>query len=271
MNLTDKISNFTDITDDYKYYWTYQYRLGNEVVVPYLIESGIFNPGDRVMEIGSAEGGVLAAFVEQGANDALATDIARNRLDVGAQISEHLNLPIEFKYHNILTEEVAPEWKEQASLVILRDVIEHLDDTELALRKIREFIKPNGYLYVTFPPYYSPFGGHQHNLMNFWGKLPYIHYLPDGLFNKLISSGREADIDEVKRLRNIRMTARKFINAAENTGFEVFRKDYYLLRPVFKMKFGLPAIKITALSGLPLVKEFLSLEASYILKVKQQD
>jgi len=268
VNYTEKIKTFNDITDDYKYYWGYQYNLGKDVVVPYLSNNGIFNPGDRVMEIGSAEGGVLAAFVQSGARDALATDIAGNRLDVGDKISKHLELPIEFKYHNILTEEVASEWKEQASLVILRDVIEHLDDTELALKKIKEFIKPGGYLYVTFPPYYSPFGGHQHNLKNFWGKLPYIHYLPDAIFNKLIASGREADIEEVKRLRNIRMTAKKFIAAAEKSGYKVAHRDYYLLRPVFKMKFGLPTIKITPLSFIPLIKELFSLEASYILKVK---
>ncbi len=266
MNLYEKIEQVNDFPADYKYYWGYQYRLGKDVVVPYLGEQGVFKAGDRVMEIGSAEGGVLAAFVEAGANDALATDIAQNRLDMGKRFAEYLSLPIEFKFHDILNQPVHPDWKESADLVILRDVIEHLDDTELALRKIKEFIKPGGFLYVTFPPYYSPFGGHQHNLKNIWGKLPYIHYMPDVVFDKLIASGRQADIQEVKRLRNIRMTPAKFLRAAENCGYSLFRKDYYLLRPVFKMKFGLPAIKITPLAALPLVRDLFSLEASYILK-----
>ena len=268
VNLYNKIETNKDIPEEYKYFWGYQYKLGEEVIVPYLKKINVFKSGDRVMEIGSAEGGVLAAFVEADAKDALATDIADNRLEMGKRISNFLNLPIEFKYHDILAEPVASQWKAAADLVILRDVIEHLDETQLALKKIKEFIKPGGFLYVTFPPYYSPFGGHQHNLKNFWGKFPYIHYLPDIVFDRLIASGRKADIAEVKRLRNIRMTPKKFLSVAENTGYRLFRKDYYLLRPVFKMKFGLPAIKITPLSSLPLVKDLFSLEASYILQVK---
>lgn len=268
MNFYQQIEQNNEIDSAYKYYWGYQYRLGNEVVVPYLKSLDVFTQGNRVMEIGSAEGGVLAAFVQQGAENALATDIAQNRLDMGAKIATLLNLPIQFRYHNILTDEIPSEWKESASLVILRDVIEHLDDTVEALTNIGKFIKPGGYLYVTFPSYYSPFGGHQHNLMNFWGKFPYIHYLPDSIFNKLIASGREADIQEVKRLRNIRMTPKKFINAATSSGFEIFKYDYYLLRPVFKMKFGLPSLKITPLAFLPLIKNVISMEASFILKLR---
>lgn len=268
MNLYEKIETNKDIPENDKYFWGYQYKLGHEVVVPYLRKLSVFKPGDKVMEIGSAEAGVLAAFVEEGAVNALATDIAHNRLNMGKKISSFLDLPIEFKFHDILNEPVSPNWKQQADLLILRDVIEHLDDTALALKKIKEFIKPGGYLYVTFPPYYSPFGGHQHNLKNFWGKFPYIHFFPDVIFNKLIASGRKADVAEVKRLRNIRMTPKKILTAAEQNGYSLFKKDYYLLRPVFKMKFGLPAIKITPMSALPFVKNLFTLEASYVLKVK---
>ncbi len=268
MNIYDKIKDIEGLSADDKYFWSYQYRLGKEVVVPYLSRHNFFQQGNRVMEIGSAEGGVLAAFVEAGAKDALATDIAKNRLEIGKKISEKLNLPIDFSYHNILNDNVPDDRKAAADLVILRDVIEHLDDTALALNKIKEFIKPGGYLYITFPPYYSPFGGHQHNLKNFWGKLPYLHFLPDPIFQKLIASGRPADVIEVKRLRNIRMTPAKFLSAAENCGYSLRLTDYYLLRPVFKMKFGLPSVKITRLASLPPVRNFLSLEASYVLQVK---
>ncbi len=268
MKLKEALATNKEIPEEYKYFWGYQYNLGKDVIVPYLMGLSVFQAGDNVMEIGSAEGGVLAAFVEAGARNALATDIARNRLEVGSEIAASLNLLIDYKFHDILNEPVAPQWKEAANLVILRDVIEHLDDTDLALKKIREFIKPGGFLYVTFPPYYSPFGGHQHNLKNFWGKFPYIHFLPDAIFNKLIAGGREADIAEVKRLRNIRMSPKKFISSATSNGYSIFKADYYLLRPVFKMKFGLPAVKITPISSLPFVKELFSLEASYILQVK---
>jgi len=69
-------------------------------------------------------------------------------------------------------------------------------------------------------------------------------------------------------LRKIRLTPKKFLAAAEKSGYILSRKDYYLLRPIFKMKFGLPAVKITPLAILPPVQNLLSLEASYILQKK---
>lgn len=268
MNIEDIVKK-SDIPEAYKYYWGYQYRLGRDVLVPYLSKIGAFNPGYSVCEIGSAEGGALQAFFESGASKALGTDIAENRLEMGKKIADFANLDIEYLYHNIISDPPAKEWLNTFDLVILRDVIEHLDDTVVALDNIKKIIKPNGFLYLTFPPYFSPYGGHQHTLAgNFITKLPYLHLLPKGIFKKLIKSGRENDQGEVIRLKEIRLSAKKLLKAASQTGYELFYQDYYLLRPVFKMKFGLPAIKLTALAWLPLVKQLFSLEASIILRKK---
>lgn len=265
-DLYKKIEESSEISNNAKYYWGYQYNLGKEVIVPYLTSISAFKPGFKVAEIGSAEGGVLASFVEKGAADALGTDIISARLELGEKINKIIDINIEFNTHDIVNSTIPDKWKQKFDLVLLRDVIEHLVDTEKALSNIKKIIKPGGFLYVNFPPYYSPFGGHQHTLNNFWGKLPYIHFFPDPIFDKLIASGRPNDIAEVKRLRNIRLTPKKFTVAASKAGFSVQNKDFYLLRPVYKMKFGLPSLKLTSLSFLPLVKNIFSLEASYLLK-----
>lgn len=261
-----KILSNSDIPDNYKYYWKYQYELGKQFIVPYSQKIACFKKGDSVFEVGSAEGGVLAAFVEAGGIKAVGSDIAINRLEMGEKIADLLELPIKFGYHNIITEKIPEEWNEQFNLVLLRDVIEHLEDTAIALKNTSQIIKPGGFLFVSFPPYYSAFGGHQHTLGNKIGKLPFIHLLPDKFFYKLIASGREADIEEVKRLQSIKLTTKKFEKAMSETGFVVHKKEFYLLRPVYKMKFGLPAIKLTKLSFLPFVKNLISLEALYVLK-----
>ncbi len=260
--------NSDEIPENYKYYWGYQYRLGQESIVPYVKKTECFSAGDSVMEIGSAEGGVLHSFVNHGAVNAVGTDIAQNRLDMGKKISRLIDLKVDYEEHNIITEEVPGKWRKNFNLILLRDVIEHLDDTDIALSKIKELIKPGGFLFVTFPPYYSPFGGHQHTVGNFAGKIPYIHLLPDSIFHKLINSGRGDDIDEVKRLQNIKLTPNKFEKAAKEAGYEIFKKDFYLFRPVFKMKFGLPAIKLTKIAFLSFVKDVFSLESAFILKLK---
>ncbi len=83
------------------------------------------------------------------------------------------------------------------------------------------------------------------------------------------TSKRPADIEEVQRLRNIRLSAAKFKDAAQKAGYIIRHEEYYLFRPVFKLKFGLPTIKVTALSGLPLVTQLFSLEAAYLLQLPE--
>ncbi len=251
-----------------KYYWGYQYQLSRDVLVPELIERGAFHPGDSVAEIGCGEAGVLHAFIQAGATKALGTDIATFRLEIGEKLKKILNLDLTLSEHDILFGPPKEEWRKAYDLVLLRDVIEHLDDAGLALKNIRNILKPGGWLFVTFPPYSSPYGGHQHLLKNFWGKFPYIHLLPKSIFLKMIQSGdHPRNIEEVARLKEIRLSANAFLKAAQEAGYEIVREDYYLLRPVFKMKFGLPAIRISALKKLPFVKSFFSLEAAILLRL----
>ena len=150
--------------------------------------------------------------------------------------------------------------------VVLRDVIEHLDATADSLKNVMDFLKPGGFLYVVFPPYYSPFGGHQHALANTWGKLPFIHYLPKALWDPMIASGRKLDIEEVNRLRAIRLTISRFRKAAKSVGYRIVDEELFFLRPVFKMKFGLPTVKVNLVKHLPLLREVAALEASYLLQ-----
>ncbi len=260
----------SDIHPANKYYWQYQYELGKDSIIPYLEKYSCFKKGYRVCEIGSAEGGVLHSMLASGAAYGLGTDIAESRIIAGEAISKVAELNVEYSLHNILSEPTKEEWRNSFDIAMLRDVIEHLDDTYLALKNISEILKPNAVLFITFPPYYSPYGGHQHTLAgNFLTKLPYIHLLPNFIFHRLIRSGRANDIGEVKRLQTIKLTAKKLKTAAIKAGYEIFREDYYLLRPVFKMKFGLPAIRITAISKIPFIKDFFSLECAYILRKKQ--
>lgn len=261
------IMSCEDIPASVKYYWGYQYRLAKEVLVPYLRKQGVFKSGNRVAEVGCAEAGVLMAFAEAGAQEVLGTDIEQLRLDMGATIASRLTIPLTLSSHNVLFDALKPEWQQTFDLVILRDVIEHLDDTELALKNVQRLLKPGGFLFVEFPPYNSPFGGHQHLLRNTMGRFPYTHLLPKPLFEKMTASGwHTVDIDEVRRLATIRLTPKSFKAAATSAGYTICREQYYLLRPVFTMKFGLPTIPLTPIKWIPGVKELLSLEANYILQ-----
>jgi len=249
------------------YYWRYQYELGRDIIVPYFQNNICEIKDKKIVEIGSAEGGVLHSFVRAGASYGLGTDIAENRLESGRKVSAATQLNVEFTSHNIITDEIPQKWQNYFDIVILRDVIEHLPEPELAILKIRELLRDEGFLYVTFPPYRSPYGGHQHTLAgNFLTKLPYIHLFPDFIFRKMISSGRQIDQEETLRLRKIRLSSKKFKECVYSAGYKIAKEAYFLLRPVFKKKFGLPTVKIGAIGKIPFLGDFLSLECMYVLK-----
>ena len=120
-----------------------------------------------------------------------------------------------------------------------------------------------------FPPYYSPFGAHQHFLRNRMSKLPYIQLLPNAMFTKAYKNARwQKDVDEVSRLRKIRLTITKMRRAIKNALLELVDEQLYFLRPVFKLKFGLPPIKANFLKHIPGLRELAALEASYLLRKK---
>ncbi|HRP03047.1 MAG TPA: class I SAM-dependent methyltransferase [Candidatus Kapabacteria bacterium] len=255
------------ISENIIYYWGYMYDLGKTYIVPYLRDLGIFKPGDKVAEIGSAEGGVLHSFLDEGSTEALGTDIAQSRLLDGERLAKIIGYNVQYVYHNIVEQEILPEWSEKYNLVILRDVIEHLDDPSIAIGNIKKIIKPGGYLFITFPPYPSAYGGHQHTLAgNFITKLPFIHLLPKSIFFKLINSGRPLDISEVRRLKDIQFTPDKMEKIAKANGYEIAKKEFYMIRPVYKMKFGLNPIKLPFGKNNKILRNYFSLEALYILK-----
>ena len=259
-----------DINSDVRYYFGYQNGLGSEYIVPYLKAKGVQISSARICEIGCGESGVLAALADEGAAEVVGIDIRDVAIESSEKIFSALGIKAEFAIHNI-TEQATPEkWQGHFDIVLLRDVIEHLDETELSLRHVMDFMKPGGWLYVVFPPYYSPFGAHQHFLRNRVSKLPYIQLLPNAMFTKAYKNARwQRDVEEVTRLRKIRLTIGKMRRAIKNALFELVDEQLYFLRPVFKLKFGLPPVKANLLKHIPGLRELAALEASYLLRKRQ--
>jgi len=252
-----------------RYYFGYQYGLGKEYLAPYFKENGVNLKDAAIAEIGCGEGGVLAALADEGASDVLGIDIRQEAIDRAAKIFAHLNIPAEFDIHDITGQATPEKWRERYHLVALRDVIEHLHETEKSLKHVMEFIKPGGYLYVVFPPYYSPYGAHQHLLQTLVGKLPFIQLLPNIIFKPLTRKAKyPIDVEEVDSLRDIRLTISKFKKAFSNVGLELVKEELYFIRPVFKLKFGLTPIRANFLKSIPGLRELVALEASYLLRKK---
>jgi hypothetical protein len=156
-------------------------------------------------------------------------------------------------------------------LVLLRDVVEHLDNLEHVLGIVSSHLAPNGLVFVDFPPYYSPFGAHQQILPRRklgplpYNKLPWIQLLPDALFLRLVAGDTSAN-DEVRRLRDIRLTLGKFERAVRRTPVRIRRRELHLLRPSFKLRYGLPVLGASFVGHVPGLRELLVTGAYFLLE-----
>ncbi|NQW30746.1 MAG: class I SAM-dependent methyltransferase [Ignavibacteria bacterium] len=245
-----------------------QYMLANDTLIPWLRELDCLPDHAQVCEIGCAEGGVLAAFVNNGSAYALGTDIQGALLEqISTPVMQRLELPMTFTQHDVIYEDIPEDWSHRFDVVLLRDVIEHLDDVQIALKNIKRLLKPSGVVLITFPPYSSAFGGHQQLLGTTAGSFPFVHLLPKTLFFKIIEGGDPVNQEEVKRLHALRCSAAKVIKGAQLAGLKLKSERYFGLRPVFKWKYqrSIPVLELTWLRHLPFVRS-LAMEAAFVFK-----
>lgn len=246
-----------------------QYRLAVHTLIPWLRRLGIHTNGAAVCEIGCAEGGVLAAFAEQGASYTLGTDIQGKLLtDISDPVWRSVGVPMEFTQHDVIYEEIPQQWSARFDVVLLRDVIEHLDDASVALRNIARLLKPGGIVMVTFPPYTSAYGGHQQLLGTTAGMLPFVHLLPWPILRRIIAAGDPVNQEELVRLHHIRLSAKAVKRAATLAGLEITDERYFALRPVFRWKYNkpIPSFDVSALRAVPFVPA-LAMEAAFVLRL----
>jgi len=266
-DLADRVASM-DWIDRTKRNFRMQYRLAVHTLIPWLLQRKALPEQAAVCEIGCGEGGVLLAFVERGTSYALGTDIVAALLDqISRPIAEKLDVNVEYEGHDVINDAIPDKWVERFDVVVMRDVIEHLDDPGIALKNIARIMKPGGVILITFPPYTSPFGGHQQLLGTRAGAVPFVHMLPDGLFERIVKAGDATNAEEVRRLHRIRCSARGVQQAARSAGMEAVDERYFGLRPVFRWKYNrnIPTMEVTNLKGLPLVKT-LAMEAAFIFR-----
>lgn len=55
-------------------------------------------------------------------------------------------------------------------LILSASLIEHIPNPILVLKELYRLVKPEGYIYLSFPPYYSPVGGHGYAPFHYFGE-----------------------------------------------------------------------------------------------------
>jgi SAM-dependent methyltransferase len=247
-------------------YFEYQYSVARDVVIPWL-NSHVSLAGLAVGDFGCHEGGVLQGLRE----------VARIGSGIGFELDEDSIRRSSFESNSrffLVSQDILEidTTRYRFDLILLRDVIEHTPNPVAILEKARNCLAHGGRIFVSFPPYYSPFGGHQHEAGNAIRFVPFIHYLPDALF---YASSRfrdtpymsaEGTLADIRSVRQTRLTLSKAERAFDRAGLHIETQEFFLFRPEFQGRYGLSAWSVPLVHRIPIVREITTLGAYYLLR-----
>ena len=219
-----------------------------------------------ILEVGCGDGGNLLHFAKRG-YEVVGVDISANRINDAKSFFEQENANEKFICSDILK---LNGYKSYFDLVICHDVIEHIGNKQEMLSRIECFLKPKGLLFIGFPAWQMPFGGHQQichsKLLSI---TPFFHMLPQCLYKYILSLGGEnvECINELLSIKSTKITIELFEKIVAQTSFDIVDRRLYFVNPHYEVKFGLkPRRLLKPLSEMPYIRNFFSTSCFYILK-----
>ncbi len=257
-----------DFHSDSERYFNYQYLHSKEYIVPVAQQYLDFNQKLRILEIGSAEAGVLKAFTELG-QSCVGIEISEHRVSLAKNLmkDEYESGLVSFyatDVFDINVDQVGGKF----DFIILKDVIEHIHGREKVYMKFQEFLKPNGYVFIAMPPWCMPFGGHQQMLQNKWySKFPYFHLLPMFITKQLLIWDKEPNLDFWEDIKTTRISINGFKKEAKLNGFETTKSEFWFINPNYKFKFNLTPRRLPKLIGIiPWLRDFFTTTVYFLIK-----
>jgi len=222
--------------------------------------------GLNILEVGSAEGGVLSYFAEKN-NRCYGLEYSRGRVEIARELNQS---PKTVFIHGDITDTdtYARQINDKMDVIICCDVIEHIvsEKRSRALQNMRELLKEDGRLYISFPPKYSPFAGHQQCLPNWLRAIPYLFLWPDNVYSAILKSGGIHDnvISSMLETKKSRISVHEFEKLVRANALRILKKDYFLIRPRFKFRYGLPCLRHRC--DLSIIREVFNLGSVYLLQ-----
>ncbi|MEE2877078.1 MAG: class I SAM-dependent methyltransferase [Candidatus Neomarinimicrobiota bacterium] len=221
--------------------------------------------GKKILEVGPAEAGLLQYFRSREAS-CTGIELSPLRFAHSQMLNDNSNIKLvagdicdPVSYNNAFFGTF--------DVIVIRDVIEHIDDKTSALENMQSLLSKDGKQFISFPPRHCPFAGHQQTVKNPLCKIPYLHLLPNSLYVAYLrlmghpSSG----IEYLLATKRTRISVKKMERLFDITGFELEKRGLYFFRPAYKFRFRLPTLR-NPLAWLPGFREVFSNGALYVLK-----
>ena len=243
------------------YYFAYQAELARSVLVPQLRQWGLWRPKLRILDVGCGQAGASDALAQAGAQvDGL--EIDARLLEEGRRRTQSTSLRL-FE-GDITRGELLGSLASDYDLVLFRDVLEHIPNIDAALRESVCRLAVDGKLLVIFPPWWSAFGGHQQTIAAKrrlgvrLGKAPFAHWLGGSLHRKLAGlDAADPQWRELETIRAARLDLKGMARHAAHAGLRPCARRDYLLRPSYRLRYGLPVLGAGPFGRIPVLNEIL--------------
>lgn len=242
-----------------------------EYVLPFIEKALPVKAGLRVLEIGCGEGGVLKPFFDKGC-ECVGVDLDQPRIDLA---HEFLQVEISsgrmrIMNQNVMSEEFLQRYRGYFDLIILKDVIEHIHGQEDFIPFMKTLLRQDGQIFFGFPPWYMPFGGHQQVAKKKWtSKLPYYHLLPMPLYTGLLRAAGESrhTVETLIDVKQTGISIERFERICKRSGFAIVNRQWFLINPIYRFKFGLqPRKQWPLLGAIPFLRNFVTTCAYYTIQ-----
>jgi len=241
-------------------------------VIPFINSVLTVNSSLSVLEIGCGEGGNLLPFLEAGCNRIEGIDLSESKIENARKFYSTIagGEKVRFTAADIYDSGSAGTF----DLVIMRDVLEHIHDQEKFIGFVKRFLNPGGVLFIAFPPWNNPFGGHQQMCdSRVLSKTPWIHILPRRVYSGLLRAFGESP-EKIAGLLEIKETGLnlgKFESIIKKEGFLILKKSLWFINPNFEVKFGLRPRRLPQLPGsIPGLRNFIATTGYYIISMPRQ-
>ena len=211
------------------------------LLLDYLDTQGVQLSGMTVLDLGCGHGGYSHVFESQGAK-VMSSDLVIERATSGATAS--LACAIQADATRL------PLADASFDFVFCASLIEHVADSQALINEIERVMKPGAECYLSFPPFYTPIGGHQFKPFHLLGeRVALAAYRRMNKNDEVASTGFNDAFGEWGLFRRTIRGTRKQIEIA---GLEVIdQSTRYLPLNVSK---------------LPLVSEFVTWHVQFLLR-----
>ncbi len=240
-----------------------------EFYVKYLATQQHITAQSKVLEVGCGDGGNLVPFAEMGCT-VTGMDIAQCRINDAQTYFKQVSPKATFTCCDFLACTPPTDTDDKYDVILLHDVIEHINQKADFLRQLKAFLKPTGILFIGFPAWQMPFGGHQQISRNkVCSHLPFIHLLPKSLYKALLKAFGEKDdiVNELMNIKQTRTSIETFERLIKECDMEVEDRVFWFINPHYKQKFNLRPRKLwRSFYNLIYVRNFFTTSCWYLLK-----